>query len=285
MEVIKQRLGFNERWISLVMMCISTVSYSVLINGEAKGNIVPTRGLRQGDPISPYLFLLCAEGLSAMLRKEEEQGKIRGISISRGAPRISHLFFADDSIVFCRASVEESRRILQVLEDYEAKSGQKLNKDKTSLFFSKNTKREVQEQVKQIFGAQIIQHHESYLGLPLLVGKGKRKAFNCIKDQVGKKIAGRKGKLLSNAGREILIKAVAQATPTYTMSYFKLPDSLYKELNAMMSNFWWGQKDEERKMAWITWEKLCIPKEEKGIGFRDLRAFNLALLAKQGWRI
>ena len=111
-----------------MMMCISTISYYVLINGEAKGNIVPTRGLRQGDPISPYLFLLCAEGLSAMLRKEEEQGKIHGISISRGAPRISHLFFADDSIVFCRASVEESRRILQVLEDYEAKSGQKLNK-------------------------------------------------------------------------------------------------------------------------------------------------------------
>ena len=249
MEVIKQRLGFNERWISLVMMCISTISYYVLINGEAKGNIVPTRGLRQGDPISPYLFLLCAEGLSAMLRKEEEQGKIQGISVSRGAPRISHPFFADDSIVFCRASVEEGRRILQVLEDYEAKSGQKLNKDKTSLFFSKNTKREVQEQVKQIFGAQIIQHHESYLGLPLLVGKGKRKAFNCIKDQVGKKIAGRKGKLLSNAGREILIKAVAQATPTYTMSYFKLLDSLCKELNAMMSNFWWGQKDKERKMA------------------------------------
>ena len=128
-----------------MMMCISTVSYSVLINGEAKGNIIPTLGLRQGDPISPYLFLLCGEGLSAMLRKEEEQGKIQGISVSRGAPRISHPFFADDSIVFCRASVEEGRRILQVLEDYEAKSGQKLNKDKTSLFFSKNTKREVQE--------------------------------------------------------------------------------------------------------------------------------------------
>ena len=240
LELIMRKLGFSERWIALVLMCIGTVSYSVLINGEAKGNIVPSRGLQQGDPISPYLFLLCAEGLSAMLRKDEELGNIRGISVYRGAPRNSHLFFANDSIVFCRANMDEGRRILKVLEDYEGESGQKLNKEKTSLFFSKNTLREVQEQIKQVFGAQIIQHHEKYLSLPPLVGKGKRKAFNRIKDQVGKKIARWKGKLLSSARREILIKAVAQATPTYTMSCFKLPKSLCWELNAMMSSFWWG---------------------------------------------
>ena len=87
LEVIMRKLGFNERWISLVLICISTVSYSVLINGEAKGNIVPLRGLRQGDPISPYLFLLCVEGLSAMLRKEEEHGNIRGISVAEERPK------------------------------------------------------------------------------------------------------------------------------------------------------------------------------------------------------
>ena len=103
-----------------------------------------------------------------------------------------------------------------------------------------------------MFGAEIVRQHEKYLGLPPLVGKGKRKAFSRIKDQVGRKIAGWKGNLLSNAGREILIKAVAQATPTYTMSVFKLPDSLCQELNPMMGNFWWGQKGRERRMAWVS---------------------------------
>ena len=95
----------------------------------------------------------------------------------------------------------------------------------------------MQDRVKQRLGAKIVKHHEKYLGLPPLVGRGKRKAFNQIKDQVGRKIVGWKGKLLSNAGREILIKAVGQATPTYTMSIFKLLDLLCKDLNSMMGNF------------------------------------------------
>ena len=91
--------------------------------------------------------------------------------------------------------------------------------------------------MKEMFGARVVQHHEKYLGLPSLVGRGKRKAFNQIKDKVGRKIANWMGKLLSHTGREILIKAVAQATPTYTMSCFKLPDTLCKELNSLMGNF------------------------------------------------
>ena len=86
LEAMMRRMGFNERWISLILMCVSTVEYLVLINGEAKGKIILTRGLRQGDPISPYLFLLCAEGLSAMIKKEERDGLLKGVAVSRKAP-------------------------------------------------------------------------------------------------------------------------------------------------------------------------------------------------------
>ena len=183
-------------------------------------------------------------------------GYLKGIAVSRKAPSITHMLFVDDSIMFYRATRDECDRVLKVLEDYEGDSGQKLNKEKTSLYFSKNTCREIKEYVNEKFGARVVQHHEKYLGLPPLVGRGKRKAFNQIKDQVGRKIASWKGKLLSYEGKEILIKEVAQATPMYTMSCFKLPDTLCKELNSLMGNFWWGQKDKERKMAWVSWEKL-----------------------------
>ena len=142
--------------------------------------------------------------------------------------------------------------------------------------------RAVQEGVNDLFGAQIFQQHEKYLGLPPMIGKGKKKAFNRLKDQVGRRIARWKGKLLSSAGKEILIKAVAQATPTYTMSCFKLPDSLCRELNSMVSSLWWGQQGSERKMAWVSWERMCSRKIDGGLGFKALKAFNLALLAKQG---
>ena len=100
---------------------------------------MPTRGLRQGDLISPYLFLLCAEGLSAMLRKNEKGGIPKGIAVCRRAPLVSHLLFADDCIVFCKVSKEEGLRLLKILEVYKRESGQKQNRENTSLFFSKNT--------------------------------------------------------------------------------------------------------------------------------------------------
>ena len=101
LERIMQKMGFEARWINLVMECIKTPSYDVLINGESQGYISPSRGIRQGDPLSSYLFLLCAEGFSALLRKAERDRRLTSISISRGGPGLSHLLFANDNLLFC----------------------------------------------------------------------------------------------------------------------------------------------------------------------------------------
>ena len=107
LRAILLKLGFTDIWVHLVMECVTSSSYSVMVNGEPKGYVLPSRGLRQGDPFSPYLFLICVEGLSALMRKVERDSLIKGISICRVGPRISHIFFADDSIIFCRANISD----------------------------------------------------------------------------------------------------------------------------------------------------------------------------------
>ena len=235
--------------------------------------------------LSPYLFLLCVKGLSSLIKAFVANGDLKGISVCRGGLELSHLFFADDSLIFCRVSMEDCDELQRVLGVYERVSGQQLNRAKTSLFFSKNTLREIQGAIQSRFGAQVIKQHEKYLGLPSLIGKNKRNTFNDIKETFGKKLAGWKEKLLSKASKEILIKVVALVITTYTMSCFKIPESLCDDLTSMIRNFWWGQKSEERKIPWVSWEKMCEPKVGGGLGFKNSKCFNLTLLAKQGWRL
>ena len=142
------KLGFDPKWVQLAMETITTASYSVLINGEPGEFIKPSRGLKQGDRHSPYFFLLCAKGLSAMLRKAKESHNLRGIKSRQHGVCISDLLFADDSLLFCQATMEECQRLLDLLGTYEAASGQAINRQKTSLFFSTNTKPNVRRAIQ-----------------------------------------------------------------------------------------------------------------------------------------
>ena len=138
LEAIMKKMGFDVKWVNLIMECLTTVSYSILINGEPSPIIHPSRVLRQGDPLSPYLFLICSEGLHSLLQQAAEANKIRGLSICKKGPCLTHLFFGDDSAIFCRASLVECRRIQELLECHEKASGQQLSRNKTGLFFSKS---------------------------------------------------------------------------------------------------------------------------------------------------
>ena len=190
LQAIMMKLGFHVQWGKLVMVCVRSATYSILVNGEPKGYITPQRGLRQGDPLSPYLFLLCVEGLSAVLRKAERERLLKGVSIRRGGPWVSHLFFADDSIVFCRATNADCIALQNLLTLYANASGQVVNSDKTALFFSPNTSQQARNTICSFFGISPDTQFEKYLGLPPMVGRAKWRAFNEIKDRVWRRLQG-----------------------------------------------------------------------------------------------
>jgi hypothetical protein len=172
------KLGFHEMWVRLIMECMSSTTFLVLVNGEPTGYISPTHGLRQGDPLFPYLFLHCAEGLSAILRKAERDKAICEVAICRGGPRMSHLFFfADDSIIFCRAFIPECTLLQDLLCLYEHASGKKVNGDKIGLFFSHNMSPTLRASITRLFGSSQPTQFEKYLGLPPIIGRAKKRFF------------------------------------------------------------------------------------------------------------
>ena len=121
------------------MTCVTTTSFSILLNGKPYGNVTPSRGIHQRDPLSPYLFLLCAEGFTSLLAKAESNGKIHGTSICRGAPKVYNLLFVDDFLLFCKATQNEVEVVFEMLQTYANASGQCINLEKSSVFFSSNT--------------------------------------------------------------------------------------------------------------------------------------------------
>ena len=186
---IMLRMGFHESWVNLIMECISTVQFKILHEGKEFGPIIPQRGLRQGDPLSPYLFIICIEALSSLIQAKERYGQIHGSKVARGAPTILHLFFDDDCFIYFRANEHETRVVKQILGEYGIASGQRVNFTKSSISFSRNF--DVgKELICSLLGVGGTSDHGLYLGTPSFVGRSKKKVFEYIKDRVWKKLNG-----------------------------------------------------------------------------------------------
>lgn len=179
-----------------------------------------SRGLRQGDTLSPYLFILCADALSSLLNSAQRDGRIKGIVLSNRGPTISHLLFADDSLFFIKANERNSKELLHIFTEYEKASGQVINLDKSAITFGHRVYQHTRNRIMHTLKIPNRGGGRKYFGLPEQFGRKKKLMLQYISEKVRSKINGWQTRFLSTAGKETLIKSVAYAMPIYAMNCF-----------------------------------------------------------------
>lgn len=217
------KFGFSEQWVRRIMNCIKSVSYNFIQHGEVFGDVRPQRGIRQGDHLSPYIYILCAEGLSSIIKRNEEVGLLHGCSIARKAPTISHLLFADDCYFFFKAVETEARVMKRIIQRYENLSGQAVNFSKSIITFSPNTSLEDRNLICGVLEVKESMSPGKYLGLPMSIGKKKNEVFKFVRDHVSQKLQGWNNTNMSKAGKCVLLKTAAQVIPNFWMNLMLIP--------------------------------------------------------------
>ncbi|XP_043694514.1 uncharacterized protein LOC122645253 [Telopea speciosissima] len=249
-ERVPLRFGFSDKWVSTVMSCISRVSYELLINGAPRGFITPTRGIRQGDPLSLALFVLCSQALSAVLQQAELAGFIKGIKVRNRTSPLSHLLFADDSLIFSEVSIDGIHNLKACLDLYCQASGQQINLNKSSLIFSPNIAPKFKCWFSRILKIKYGECPKIYLGLPTEFGTFKLELYREINEKATTKMEGWKCNLLSHSGREIMLKSVVMSMNNFACSRFKMPASNHKKIRQAATQFYWGGTKEKKKICW-----------------------------------
>lgn len=255
------------------------------MNGSPVGFFQASRGLKQGDPLSPFLFILLLESFSRRLNRQVREGFIQPYILPRGSPLITHLAFADDLILFTRGSRQSLRHLFAFLGDYEAASGQKINKEKSTFLTSKRSSLTQNRVISSLTGL----HHSSfplkYLGCMIFKGRKRVSHFHHLVDKVDARLTGWMSNFLSMAGRLILINHVLAAIPLHVLAALDPPKQILQQIESKFARFFWGTSESQMKRHWCSWDRVARPKAENGLAVRKLEDVALSFACKKWWKL
>ncbi|GKV49594.1 hypothetical protein SLEP1_g56334 [Rubroshorea leprosula] len=277
----------NSRPIRFKAACLATEAHNrgwggpatvgviggVLWNGEQLPPFNPQRGLRQGDPLSPYLFIMCMERLSHKIQSKVHSKAWKPFRLSRGGFALSHLFFSDDLMLFSEASNQQVEVIMGCLTEFSNESGVDINLTKSKLYVSPNIQRHVAGNLSAACGIPLTIDLGSYLGVPILHGRPSASTYKLLLEKIQVKLAGWKQTLLSMVGRRVLVQAVTLAIPSYTMQSILLPNGVCAAIDSLNRKFLWGF-DVANRQHLVNWRIVCRPRHLGGLGLRFAKENN-----------
>ena len=263
-----EAFGFSHQWINLIYKFISTTKISILINGTPEGFFDTSRGIRQGDPLSPSLFIIMAEAFGRAVTDAYNKGKISGILVTQNMPNITHQQYADDTILPGKSRTEEALGLKSIIKAYTEASGQKVNELKSEIYFM-NTNPIVEQQICKILGYKKGRFPCKYLGIALEKGTKSNKVWSNTIEKMDAKLGCWKDRWLSKAGKCTKIRSVLSAIPIFPLSCLPLSKGNLHKFESKMRNFLWKDCEEDKKLALIKWEKICKPKDAGGAGDQE----------------
>ncbi|GJZ39644.1 RNA-directed DNA polymerase, eukaryota [Tanacetum coccineum] len=279
---VLEAFGFGSTWCNWIRGTFCYAKASILVNGSPSDEFHLHCGLKQGDPLSPYLFILVMESLHLSVSRAVDEGVFKGIRL-HGSLSLSHLFFADDALFMGEWSDSNLRGIIYILKCFFLASGLKINIQKSQVL-GVGVPRSSVESMASSLGCSIMEKKFRYLGVMVGERMSRYKAWDDVVLKLKTRLSKWKAKTLSIGGRLTLLKSVLGASPLYNMSIFKVPKGVLKVMESIRSNFFKGASLSEKKISWIAWDKVLASKKKGGLGVSSYFALNRALLLKWVWR-
>ncbi|XP_062193487.1 uncharacterized protein LOC133896859 [Phragmites australis] len=271
--------GFSPVWCSWIEQFVTGGSVAVKVNNDIGRYFQTKKGLRQGDPISPILFNIVVDMLAVLIGRAKDAGQIRGVVPHLIDDGLSILQYADDTVLFMEHDIDQAKNMKLLLCAFEELSGLKINFHKSELFCYGDAKESVEE-YSHLFGCEMGNYPFRYLGIPMHHRKLSNKDWRIIEDRFQKKLSSWKGKLLTIGGRLVLINSNLSSIVMYMLSFFEIPRGILKNLDYFRSRFFWQSTEHKKKYRLVKWGILCRPKDQGGLGIKNIDVQNKCLLSK-----